>query len=511
MTVPHNAVVSCNGALAEADSSEDMRGHAVRGAAWMAGLRWSVRLLSIFNTAILARLLTPADFGLMAMANLALAVVAVLGLGGEDLALIRMGRPTREYLDSAWALRIITSSLLFICTLAMARVARWYFESQKVELLIYVISLRVLLEGFVNIGTVYFRIDLNFSKEFCYSIYRKIADVAIVIPCVLILRNFWGLAIAVVLSKVVDVTLSYIMHPFRPRFRLVKLGEIWSFSAWTLVVRIGSFFADKADQYIVGGMTSPAIMGAYTVGAEVAITPSADLVQPVMRAMFPVYSRLLNNPQRLGSAAALVIGSTATVCVATGLGVSGVARELTLLLLGKQWGQAAPLVFWLGIGAIPVGMNYCIYSIMNVTNKFRLTTMTVWGRLVLLVPTLIFVGRWGGAPAIAATQAGLGFVAMFADLFLLRRAVRITGTDIVGCFYRPVIAAIAMVLVLQLLNQTMNLSLFAAMLTKTVCGAIAYIGTLTLVWVLSGRPDGIEALGLEIAAKIVGRRAHRLT
>ena len=58
----------------------------------------------------------------------------------------------------------------------------------------------------------------------------------------------------------------------------------------------------------------------------------------------------------------------------------------------------------------------------------------------------------------------------------------------------------------------MNLSLFAAMLTKTVCGAIAYIGILTLVWVLSGRPDGIEALGFEIAAKIIGRRrAHQLT
>jgi lipopolysaccharide exporter len=151
-------------------------------------------------------------------------------------------------------------------------------------------------------------------------------------------------------------------------------------------------------------------------------------------------------------------------------------------------------------------MNYCTYSIMNVTNKFRLTTMTVWGRLILLVPTLILAGSWGGAPAIAAAQAGLGFVALFADLFLLRRAVRITGTDIVGCFYRPVTAAIAMVLVLQLLDQMTSLSLFAAMLTKTVCGAITYIGTLTLVWVLSGRPDGIEALGLEIAAKIMDRR-----
>ena len=107
---------------------------------------------------------------------------------------------------------------------------------------------------------------------------------------------------------------------------------------------------------------------------------------------FPAAKSVLTvqaGPHRLESTAALVIGATATVCVATGLGVSGVARELTLSLLGKQWGQAAPLVFWLGIGAIPVGMNYCIHSIMNVTNKFRLTTMTVWGRLVLLVPALI--------------------------------------------------------------------------------------------------------------------------
>ena len=57
----------------------------------------AVRLLSIANTAILARLLTPTDFGMMAMASLALSVVAVFGVSGEDLALIRLGRPHREY------------------------------------------------------------------------------------------------------------------------------------------------------------------------------------------------------------------------------------------------------------------------------------------------------------------------------------------------------------------------------------------------------------------------------
>ena len=491
-----------------ADGGPEMRGHAIRGAAWMVTLRLAIRLLSIANTAILARLLTPADFGLMAMATLALSVIAVFGVSGEDLALIRLGRPSREYLDLAWTLKIIISCILFVCTLATAPLARLYFHSVNVELIVYLISLRILLDGFMNIGTVYFRIDLDFAKEFRFLVYRKLSDVALVISCVLVIRNFWGLAIAIVLSKVVEVMLSYAMHPFRPRLRLSKVREIWSFSSWMLFVWLGAHFAGKADEYIVGATNSPAVMGAYTVGAEVAVTPTTDLIQPVMRAMFPVYSRLLSNTERLRAAVVLVIGATASVCLATGLGVSGIARELTLLLLGQQWGQATPLVFWLGIGAVPVGMNFCIYSIMNVTNKFRLTTITVWGRLALLVPTLILAGRWGGAPAIAAAQAGLGFVAMFADFFMLRLAVRYSAADLVGCLYRPVAAALAMVFVLYVVDQTPHLPLFTSMVLKIVCGGIAYLGTLTIVWFFAGRPDGIEALVFGIGAKFIRRRAQ---
>ena len=394
MRASDKAIYPSDGAPEPVGGAE-MRGHAVRGAVWMMTLRWAVRLLSIANTAILARLLTPADFGLMAMATLALSVIAVFGVSGEDLALIRLGRPGRDYLDLAWTLKIITSSILFLIVLISAPLARLYFHSENVQLLVYLISFRVLLDGFMNIGTVYFRIDFDFAKEFRFFIYRKMSDVILGISCVLVVRNFWGLAIAIVLSKIAEVILSYAMHPFRPRLRLNKVREIWSFSSWMLLVWLGAHFAGKADQYVVGATNSPATMGAYNVGTDVAVSPTIDLIQPVMRAMYPVYSRLLADPERLRAAAMLVIGATASVCLATGLGVSGIARELTLLLLGQQWGQATSLVFWLGIGAIPVGMNFCIYSIMNVTNKFRLTTITVWGRLALLIPTLIVAGRWG--------------------------------------------------------------------------------------------------------------------
>jgi lipopolysaccharide exporter len=490
--------------------ADDIRAHAIRGAAWMVGLQWGVRALGIASTAILARLLTPADFGVVAMAMLALAIVAMFGVSGQDLALIRMGRPTRDHFDSAWTVEVIVGVILCVLALASAPLAGLYFHSEQVELVVDVLSLRLLLEGFTNIGIVCFRIDLNFSKEFRYSIYRKLCSVLLGVGCVLLVRNFWGLTLAIVLSKAVDVILSFAMHPFRPRFRLNRAREIWSYSSWMLVVAHGRHFAARADEYVVGAIGSAAVMGAYNVGADISVTPTVDLVQPVMRAMFPVYSRMLGDPERLRSAALSVIAATATVCLATGPGVAGIARELTLLLLGRQWTGATPLVFWFGIGAVPVGIRFAVYSVLGVTDHLQLTALAVWGRLVLLIPTLLLAGRWGGAPAIAAAQALLGIVALAADFAMLRLAVGAGLGDIVRCFYRPGGAALAMLCVLYALDRAMPLPSIAVLTVKIALGAAAYLGTLALLWLAAGKPDGIEATAIAFGGRAAGRlRAWR--
>ncbi len=406
MTAPEEAKYPAGGGSGADDG--DIRAHAVRGAAWMMGLQWAVRALGIASTAILARLLTPADFGLMAMAMLTLVIVAMFGVSGQDLALIRMGRPSRDYFDTAWTIEVLVGVALFGLAVASAPLARIYFHSAKVELIVCVLSLGLLFEGFTNIGIVNFRIDFDFAKEFKYFICRKLSDVVLGVSCVLALRNVWGLAIAVVLSKAATVGLSYGMHPFRPRFRLNRAREIWSYSSWMLVVAHGRHFAGKADEYVVGAIGNAGVMGAYTVGADISVTPTVDLVQPVMRALFPVYSRMLSDPLRLRAAALLVVGATATVCLATGPGVAGVARELTLLLLGPQWKTAASLVFWFGIGAIPVGLRFAIYSILGVTDNLRLTAIAVWVRLALLVPTLDPGRAVGRGPGDRRGTGGVG-------------------------------------------------------------------------------------------------------
>ncbi|MGH7046120.1 MAG: oligosaccharide flippase family protein [Stellaceae bacterium] len=488
---------------------DDIRAQAIRGAAWMMGLQWAVRALGIASTAILARLLTPADFGLMAMATLTLAVIAMFGVTGQDLALIRLGRPSRDYFDSAWTIEVIAGVVLCAAALAASPLARIYFHSAEVELIVCVLALRLLLEGFTNIGIVYFRIDFDFPREFKYFTYRKLCSVALGIMCVVIWRNVWGLVIAGVLSKAVDVGLSYAMHRYRPRFRLTRAREIWSYSSWMLIVAHGRHLAARTDEYVVGALGNAATMGAYNVGADISVTPTVDLIQPVMRAMFPVYSRLLGDPERLRSAALRVIAATATVCLATGPGVSGIARELTLLLLGAQWSQASSLVFWFGIGAIPFGIRFAIYAILGVTDNLRLTATAVWIRVVLLIPVLVVAGRWGGAAAVAEAQALLSLLTLPADIAVLRLAVRVGFGDFARCVARPLIAAGAMGIVLAICGESIHLPLVASLVVKIAAGAATYLGLLTLLWLLARRPDGIERVVFAIVAKAILRGMRR--
>src|SRR5207245_1512935 len=81
-------------------------------------------------------------------------------------------------------------------------------------------------------------------------------------------------------GEVVTVVASYRMHPYRPRFRLTKLREIWSFSAWMQFAAVGGFFAEQTDQIVVGGLAGAAQMGGYHVASDAAMSPTNELVVP---------------------------------------------------------------------------------------------------------------------------------------------------------------------------------------------------------------------------------------
>src|SRR5690349_8906280 len=162
------------GGRAESDPTV-LRGMVV-GSAWIAAARWSVRGIGLISTLVLARLLVPADFGLVSMGMIAVEFVRIFSDPGQDLAVIRTRNATSEHFDTAWTMSICSGLIVTLVLQGVAPVAGWYFDEPRATAVIRVLSLAPLFESFTNIGVVVgFRRDLQFAKDFQYLVVRKLS------------------------------------------------------------------------------------------------------------------------------------------------------------------------------------------------------------------------------------------------------------------------------------------------------------------------------------------------
>src|SRR5579872_6424148 len=234
--------------------------HMLGGSAWAIALRWCARLTGLISTIVLARLLTPADYGVVAIATLIVGTIEVFTQTGQYTVIIRHPNPTREHYDSAWTVSLLLGIGLGFVVLASAPLAAIYFHEPRSSAIVAILAFRTMLIGTQNIGIVNFRRHLQFRKQFQFSVYPELISFVITITCGFIFRNYWALVIGIMSQYVCTVVLSYVMEPFRPRFSLSKVGEIWSFSIWTLIRSVGVYLNGQVDKVAIGGFAGAAAM-----------------------------------------------------------------------------------------------------------------------------------------------------------------------------------------------------------------------------------------------------------
>ena len=486
------------------------REHAMRGFAWNSAWRWAVRILSILNTAILARLLSPYDFGVYAMTMIVVNFVEIFTQTGHLLALIRMKEPTREHLDTAWTLQVLTGLLLSVVIILVAPLARRYFGVEQVETLLYFISLRTVIGGFANVGTVGFRINMDFAKEFQLGVLQRLLFVALVLTLAATLGNYWALAIGVVGGNVILVALSYWMHPYRPRFSLAKLKEIWSFSIWVLIGYVSGYVGQSLDALVVGGLVTPTQMGYYDAAAESAIVPVSDLLDPISRALFPIYSHFLDDPERLLEGYLNSLSVAAAVALPTSIGLALVAHDFIDIQFGTRWDDAADILRWLAFSGIGLGLAHGIPTVLNAAGRLGLSVAATWIRIIIVLPALLVAGHFWGMIGIAVTQSAVLALMVPVWFLILARVIPITFSAVLARLWRPTIAAAVLALAVEGLFILMPHPSVIRLAAAACIGAGVFSAVLMALWASMGRPDGVEQVASSLFQRFCSKIYARL-
>lgn len=425
---------------------------AVIGGLWLFSLRITQQILIVVRLVILARLLSPNDFGLMGIALLTMTVIESLTQTGFDVALIQRKERTEDYLDSAWTVGILRGLALFGILQVLASPAAQFFGSPDAEMLIRVIGLSLVFRGWLNIGTVYFRKELEFGKQFAFEFSGRVADFVVAVVAGIILKNAWVLVLAYISADFIRVVASYVIHPYRPRLKLEirKARDLFDFGKWILGSSALVFFLNRGDKALVGRLLGATMLGFYEVGHKISNFSATEFALVISEVTIPAYSKLQERIGRLREGYLRVLQVTAFFSVPLAGLIVVLAPELTRTLLGEKWLTAIPAMRALALGGALRSIIATTGPVYMGTGKPRIMTKYQAVQLSILVALVYPLTHYWGilGTAIAVTLAAIIPLGLF-----LRGVIRIiecpvatplrllafpTGATLVACI--PIIA-----------------------------------------------------------------------
>jgi O-antigen/teichoic acid export membrane protein len=486
--------------------------HLFRGSAWMVGLRWAIRLTGVVSTVILARLLTPADFGVVAMAMIVVGMLEMLGQTGQAAAIIRHANPDRELYDAAWTISVLSGFAIAVTIIAVAPLTKAYFHEPRAVLVMQCLALRAALGGLENIGMVNLSRDLRFGSVFQYNIYTKLFSFCVTVILAFILRNYWALVAGILSAQTIRIALSYVLSSYRPRLSFVKLREIFSFSLWSLVRSVGSYLNGLVDQIAVGGVAGTSAMGRYAVASDVAASPSMEIMWPLTWVLYPVMAKHQDDPRELRRLYLQSLGWTFIICASTSVGVALVAPDMVRLVLGPKWVDVIPLMGWLALDAGLMGLCLSAYSLLDVVNLPHVGARMQWLRLLLLA-VAVFPVAYLTRNVVMVAEARFLMTALFIPslFFTVGRHANVSKNDYFLTLWRPFVAAAAMALAVWSVNQVIPFTGNLRLVLDIVLGAAAYAGVISALWRLSGCPDSAERDALTIIERLRTKFLKRAT
>ena len=480
-----------------------------KGTGWTVGTQLTIQAIGMLSMMVLARLLVPADFGLVALATALSGALHAVSEFSFDLALIQNQSAARREYDTAWTLSICRNAILAVALAGGAGLIASSFGDERLEPVVYWLALGAFFNGFQNIAIVNFRKELAFHRDLVFMVVGKLGPTAVTVPLAFIWRDYWALVAGIVAGSIFKVALSFVMHKYRPRITFAGWRELMHFSKWLLLGNLCGFIWGRSSTFILGKISGEHAIGVFTLSEEIAGLVSTNLLMPLRRAILPGYAKLANDVERLHEVFLDIFALVFLVSAPLTLGIGVVADPLVRITLGTQWLGAIPLIQVLCVGQFLQLVTAGAGPIYIATGRPHYTMVLFAGSAIVMVPLLIFgVNRAGALGAAYATLAVTVFSAAL-DFVLVNRLLHLSVAKLFKGCWRSTIAVLLMlaaVTELQALWPTsQSLGNMISMLVAAVAvGGVVYSVCGLTLWFLAGRPRGAERHLFEAAKMALG-------
>lgn len=325
---------------------DSLKNKTVKGIVWSSVERFSVQGIQFLVIIVMARLLTPKDYGLVGMVAIFIAVAQSLVDSGFSQALIRKQNRTETDNSTVFYFNIVVGILLYLVLFAIAPLVADFYDSPELTALMRVICLSVVFNSFVVVQRALLTVNIDFKTQAKASLTAAVVSGVIGIGMAYSGFSYWSIVAQQLVNLGLNTLLLWIFTRWRPRwiYSWGSFRELFTFGSKLMVSGLLDVVYRNMYLLVIGKVFTASSLGYYTRAQQFAEFPSSNLTGIMQRVTYPVLCQIQDDDERLAQIYRRFLRLSAFLIFPLLVGLSAVAEPFVLLLLKEQWLFAATLL-----------------------------------------------------------------------------------------------------------------------------------------------------------------------
>ena len=317
-----------------------LRTKIIEAAIFQSVIKWTNRLITIITAVFLARILSPEDFGLIAIAMAIMGILEGFTSLGLNAGLIQNDEIVEEDYNVAWTYGYLVRGIfLFFLIFFISDWIALFYDTKELSLVLKVLSIQQIFYAFSNIWLIEYYRKVEYKKDFIISIVSQFSRIITVIPLAIYFKNIWALVVGLLVKSFVGLILQYSIIEKRPKinFDFNKFKKLFLFSIPIIGVQIVTIIKNSIDKILLGKLLGVSQLGYYQIASRFGFELPSEIKSVVSQVMFPTFSRIKNSKDRLKSGFMNVLTVTLIVSIPFCAFLFVNTNNIVLVLLGDKF------------------------------------------------------------------------------------------------------------------------------------------------------------------------------
>jgi PST family polysaccharide transporter len=470
----------------------------VAGAGVLIASRLGTRSIDLATLFVLGRLLSPADFGIVAIAMSVLTIVETIMDVPVMQALIRLPALTNAHYNTAFTLGLLRGLTIALILIAAAWPVALIYGDHRLTGLLCALWIAPAARSAGSPLIVNNFKNLDFRPVLIFDFSGKCVAFLLSAGLAWKTGSYWSIVAGTLAAPLTAAGLSYIINPYLPRLSLRKWRDFAGFLGWSTASQATGALNWQLDQLTLARFVSPLDLGRFSMAANLALLPTQVIVTQILGPLMVAFSMIREDTRRLASAYQSSAATVVAAGIPTMVGLCILAEPLIQLVLGEQWLQAVHSLRWLSLAVIPSFFVAPLGPLAMALNRTKLLFVLAAVEFAFKLPLLLIAASYYGIDGVLAVRLATAILVAGCSMFVIRELIGLSiGAQLLSA-WRPTLSVIVMALAIApfevwltgmqgVLPRVFGLGIVVGL------GAVVYSGSIFLLWRMADCPDGFES------------------